>query len=458
VAQAVTDQPNCPAGQDRLWSELYRQVGRGGGLPTTNEIESEVRGLARSNEQAEALVAAYSTVAHEIRFLGREDALVRLAEMEIGDRTTPEKAARQDAVEGAMARALGASVSALGACPNPAPPAGTTPPVVTPPAGGSPDPVALFESWRNRVPATLYGAYKTMSVGYQTCNAVALSPLSSSTATVSGITVTGTHVSGTGLTREVTDAAAVYRTNPFYSGRVSPAVGCFSPPSTPLIYDYGGKPDTTSGPSPSIDLFHNAGSGTSALGVDCSGFVTTAVLSGGLRLKQNVTSKAPQSGGVNAAMYADPAGNGLSCFARLASTKTQELRSGDIVANGGHVIMIADTGADPFGIAGARTAADCAAASSSNFHFTIIQSSPSKGGIGMNRYLAADYLAGSTSMRTGLEAYARSFCRVRLGLDSPTTLTDTAHAVVVRSRGGAACTDARVPLAGESCLRTCAAN
>jgi len=223
-----------------------------------------------------------------------------------------------------------------------------------------------------------------------------------------------------------------------------------------LIYDYGGKPYASSALGSSIDLFRNAGSGTSALGVDCSGFVTTSVLAGGLRLKQNVSSKPPQSGGVNAAMYANPAGNGLSCFERVASHPTQNLRSGDLIANTGHVVMVDQVGADPFGIAGAKTATACDQVTAARFSFTIIQSSPSKGGIGMNRYRAADYLAGSSSMRSGLEAYARSFCRVRLGLDSPSTLASSSKAVVVRHIGGPACTDSRIPLAGEACLRSCA--
>jgi hypothetical protein len=448
VAQAVVDSPNCLTGQDHLWSELYRQVEESGALPAATEIESEVRSLARTSDQADSLVAAYSAIAHETRFLSREAALVRLAQMEIGDRTTEEKSASQNEIEAKLANALASSVTALGACPTkPSPPG-------TPPAPGSADSIPLFEAWRTTVPASLYGAYKTLSVGYQSCNAVALPALSLSIAAISGVTVTGNHVSGTGLTREVTDAAAVYRTNPFYSGRRSPASGCFTAPDSPLIYDYGGKPYTTTAGS-TIDLTRNAGSGTDALGIDCSGFVTTSVLAGGLRLKQNVSSKAAQSGGVSASMFADPSGNGLTCFNRLASTKTEDLRSGDIIANTGHVVLVDKVNADPFGIAGAKTAADCDKVTASNFKFTIIQSSASKGGIGMNRYLASDFLAGYSAMNSGLVAYAKSFCRVRLGLDPVTTLANTSKAVVIRNQGGAACTDTRIALTGESCLQGC---
>ncbi len=447
IAQAVTDQPNCLAGQDRLWSALYREVDERGSLPESSAVESSVRSLVRDGAQADALAAAYSTISRGVRFLDRDAAMIRLAEMEIGDRTTADKSAEQDEVEAGLSRALDASVAALGACPNP----GVTPPVAAPGA----DSVPLFEAWRTTVAAPLYGAYKEFSVGYQSCNAVAITALTLSSPSLDGITVTGDHVSGTGLTREVTDAAAVFRTNPYYAGRRSPAGGCFTATGSPLIYDYGGKPYASSAAGSAIDLFKNAGTGTSALGVDCSGFVTTAVLTAGLRLKQNVSNKAPQSGGVNAAMYTNPSANGLTCFARLTSTKTEEIRSGDVIASTGHVVMVDKVKDDPFGIAAAKTAADCDRASVSNFRFTIIQSSPSKSGIGMNRYLASEYFAGTTGMKTGMTAYARSFCRVRLGLDPPTTLANTTQAVIVRHQGGAACTDARIPLAGESCLAGC---
>jgi hypothetical protein len=448
IAQAVVDSPNCLTGQDHLWSQLYRQVEESGTLPAASEIESDVRSLARTLDQAESLVAAYSAIAHETRFLRREDALVRLAQMEIGDRTTAEKSASQDEIETKLSKALTSSVAALGNCPtNPSTPG-------TPTAPGSADSIPLFEAWRITVPASLYGAYKTLSVGYQSCNAMALPALSNSIAAIIGVTVTGNHASGTGLTREVTDAAAVYRTNPFYSGRRSPARGCFSATDSPLIYDYGGKPYTSTASS-AIDLTKNAGSGTDALGIDCSGFVTTSILAGGLRLKQNVSSKAAQSGGVSASMFADPAGNGLSCFNRLASTTSEDLHSGDIIANTGHVVMVDKVSADPFGIGAAKSAADCEKVSVSNFKFTIIQSSASKGGIGMNRYLASDFLAGYSAMNSGLVAYARSFCRVRLGLGPVETLANTSKAVIIRNQGGSACTDTRISLTGESCLQAC---
>jgi hypothetical protein len=354
LALAIGDSPNCPSGRDRFWAELYRQVEHSGVLPDSSEVDRAIRATSRSDAQATALVGAYSSIAREIRFLSPSEALIRLAQMEIGDRTTPEKSARQDEIESKMARALQESVSALGEC-------STPDPVVIP---GDADSVVLFEGWRKARRPQLYGAYKAISVAYQSCNILSVPPLSKSSPSIEGVEIIGDHPNGVGLARVVSDRDAVYRTNPYYAGRVSPVSGCFHAGTTPLIYDYGGKPFASSSSGGVIDFFKDAGSGTEALGVDCSGFVAASVLAGGLRLKRNVSSKAPQSGGVNATMFSDPAKNGLSCFSRVASTPSANLQEGDLFANGGHIFMVDRVGSDPLGIAGAKTSADCAAVSS----------------------------------------------------------------------------------------------
>jgi hypothetical protein len=448
MAQAIGKNPNCASMRDRLWSELYRQVDHEGGLPAEASVATEVSTLGHGADTRNALVGLYGQIERNVRGLDREEALRVLAEMEIGDRTTEEKAARQDELERRLASTQSIATAEAGECTEPEP--GTSPDT----NGG--DSVALFEGWRQSVPRAVYGAYKTLSVAYQSCNVMDLRPITASTSNVSGISVTGMHPNGVGRARVVSNADAVFRTNPYYANRVSPGAGCFASPSIPLIYDYGGKPYTTSAITSTINLHKNGGSGTSALGIDCSGFVSTAVVSGGLRLRSGTSSKAYQVSGISASMFASPAKNGLSCFAPVASTSSAQLRAGDVIANTGHVVMVDRVGNDPFGIAGARNESDCANVTSKNFDFTIVQSSPSKGGIGLNRYRAADYLSGS--MRSGMEAYAKSFCRVRLGLASPTTLASPSYAVVIRHTGTPSCVDQRIALEGESCMRSCAPN
>lgn len=445
LSQAILDKPNCDSNRDRVWEELYRQVDLYGRLPEADSVAAEVSALAHTAPQSDAMTDAYREIAQAIHGQSKDEAVQTLAEIEIGDRTDSVKEYRQSKIENALSILKSESIAADGTCRE-------ISSDVTP---ASVDAVPMFESWRGKVNTALYGAYKTFSVAYQTCSALSVATLKAGTALVNGITVTGKHANGVGSKRIVRNADLVFKTNPYYANRLSPANGCFTAEKSPLIYDYGGKPYASSALG-TIDLFKNAGTGTSTLGIDCSGFVASSVLVSGLRLKSGVTNKAAQSGGTNAAMFANPVGNGLTCFAPLVSSKSATLKPGDIVANGGHVFMIDTVGADPFGIANAKTAAQCNAVTAARFDFTIIQSSPSKNGIGMNRYQGADYLAVTSSFRSGLEAYAKSICQVKLGLIKQKTLANRSLAVVVRHTGTASCVDKPVQLVGESCMKSCA--
>src|SRR5690606_9528839 len=73
---------------------------------------------------------------------------------------------------------------------------------------------------------------------------------------------------------------------------------------------------------------------------------------------------------------------------------------------------------------------------SSRFEFVISQSSPSKGSIGINRMVAADYLAGSSTMRTGLVAHAQKACEKKFGVSKPLA---NKNVTILRHKGTAAC-------------------
>ena len=62
-------------------------------------------------------------------------------------------------------------------------------------------------------------------------------------------------------------------TNYYYQG-VNQGSSCKDIRKFPLIYDYGGKPNTDSG---TLNFFVNSGDGTSVLGIDCSGYVFSAI-------------------------------------------------------------------------------------------------------------------------------------------------------------------------------------
>ena len=89
--------------------------------------------------------------------------------------------------------------------------------------------------------------------------------------------------------------------------------------------------------------------------------------------------------------------------------------------------MIDALGNDPLGLARTTSSSQCITArlSSSGFNFTIVQSSPSNSGIGINRYFAADYLATNSTMKAALEAYAVYACKLHYGVTATAPVTST---------------------------------
>jgi hypothetical protein len=150
----------------------------------------------------------------------------------------------------------------------------------------------------------------------------------------------------------------------------------------------------------------------------------------------------------------NPASNGLSCLAPVASKAGDSLRNGDILASTGHIVMIESVGSDPFGIERLQKVSDCRTENIShkNFDFAMLHSSPTKGGVGINRSKAADYLDESSAMRSALVDYAIAACKAKFGQPS-TVKPSTAR--LVRHKMTAECMDKPVPLEGESCVQRC---
>ena len=88
-----------------------------------------------------------------------------------------------------------------------------------------------------------------------------------------------------------------------------------------------------------------------------------------------------------------------------------------------------------------------------NFDFDVLQSSPVKGGIGLDRMRASDYLPGSSSMGAAMVSYAIAACKARFG--SSSTVKPSA-ARLVRHKLTAECMDRPVKLERESCVKSCA--
>jgi hypothetical protein len=118
------------------------------------------------------------------------------------------------------------------------------------------------------------------------------------------------------------------------------------------------------------------------------------------------------------------------------------------------VVMIDEVGADPYGIAPITKIADCTSANLpySKFDFVIAQSSPSKNGIGVNRYQARDYLKESSTYRDGLTRYAIAACKAKFGT---ITTVDTTNLSVVRHKKTPECKAAALVANKEECVDSC---
>lgn len=297
-----------------------------------------------------------------------------------------------------------------------------------------------------------YGAQASMAVAYQSCQSLQVHPLTQEQAAAKGVSIVGEHPDQIGKKRLISDLNLLQKTHP-YLFPLSDSNFCFDVYNQPLIYDYGGKPYVNRSHPLTLDFHQNAGSGTSVLGVDCSGFIFSALGSMGLKLKSDRNLRALDVYSWSARSYMNPIESGLSCLSKVTSN-SDGLWDGDILASEGHVLMIAKVGTDPFGIKAINNLNECSKVKIENFNFTIIQSSNSKGGVGINQYQASDYFQSESEMSYGIKRLAQYFCEYRLNKVSKKI--NIPEISLVRHRSDdPKCLDARLQLANEKCLTSC---
>jgi hypothetical protein len=175
----------------------------------------------------------------------------------------------------------------------------------------------------------------------------------------------------------ITNPNDLVKSHPYLKNYRKPASSCFDISQNMPIYDYGGRPSTTTG---TLNLWKNSGSGTAALGTDCSGYVGMSIATSGLRVKKSTAMKAATVSGLTSTMFTNPQKNGLTCFDYVKLTATSGMKPGDLIAKAGHIVVVESVGKDPFGIAGIKSADQCTLANMSvaRFDFTILQDSPEK--------------------------------------------------------------------------------
>lgn len=295
----------------------------------------------------------------------------------------------------------------------------------------------------------MFGAKWTFATAYQSCEAIELREMDQNTQDVVGVLKTNEkHKTGPGYKRVYTSIPDIQRTH-YYVRGMNYGPGCFSVKDRPLVYDFGGEPKVG---AQSLNLFENAGTGTSVLGIDCSALISTAVVAGGLRYNAGLANK-PIFIRQSSYDFLDPVSSGWNCFDRITMTAGASIKSGDIMAVPGHVVLIDSVATDPFGLRTVSNIKQCASISAENFDFVVMQSSPSKNSIGINRYAARDYLLEEPKMRESFERYAYYACMAKF--DGKSYKPKLSGVSIIRHKGTKECLAPRITLARESCISSC---
>lgn len=454
----LIEQKQIPAAQDMkkaLHAKIEKLTAHNGQLNSAD--------IAKINSNLDALIDSLLSEAPQgERVESSAQLLGLLSAIDVGDRSTVFRSYIQDRVRGNLT-ALKKTIQSYDLNCNTTPEASPSSPIKNPSEETAAPVVANYDyDYQKKqakdagVSAAVFGERWAFATAYQSCQSLQAEALSAKTADIQGIKITGKHPDGIGNRRMIASLSDVQATHPYLKDISTYGKTCFNVRQNPLIYDYGGKPYATTAANSPIDLHKDNGDGTSVLGIDCSGFVFTSMAAAGLKLQAGRSLKASDSWAWGSTSYVEPQKNGLTCLAKISVSPATSLKAGDIVAVQGHVILIDKVGADPFGIAGARTEKDCAAVTSQGFDFIIAQSSPSVGAVGINHFEAKDYLPTEEKMNVGLQKYAYYACLARLNNKAYAPNLGTLS--VVRHKGTAECLAPRVALAHESCIQNCSSS
>lgn len=292
------------------------------------------------------------------------------------------------------------------------------------------------------------GLNRIVATAYQSCRVLDLPAMDRSTPDVVGISRIGTHADGIGGQRAITNLAAVQNSHYYIRGIASES-DCAPVRNNPLIYDYGGEPFISGN---TISFQQNAGTGTKVLGVDCSSFVSSSIAVAGLRYRPGVDNK-PIFIRQTSTKFIDAAQSGFTCFENVTVTNQSSIRPGDIVGVHGHVVAVDKIGDDPFGLKLLTSAAECNKLNYKNFDVTISQSSPSKNGLGINKYILKDYLDESNKMKIAFVEMGKQACFAYF--QNKSLKPSSSEWGFLRHKGTPECIAPRVSVQGESCTKSC---
>jgi hypothetical protein len=289
---------------------------------------------------------------------------------------------------------------------------------------------------------------KVFAVTYQSCQVLERKPLEKADKNIQGITEECCQKGG-GLIRHINNLSLVQATHPYL--QASYGSQCLDIRKKPLIYDFGGRPAFTRGSQGKLNFFKNYG-GSEVLGYDCSAMVYTVMMGAGFRLKENKMFVAADVVAAQSRQFLDPESKGWNCLDSVDfAAETQEpILAGDIASMRGHTFMIYRAGKDPYGI---ENLTDCEKVDSRNFDFDLMQSSPSKDGVGINVYVGKDYLLTNDTMEKGFVEYAKNYCERKKS--ASTKKIKLGYFSLVRLSTKSSCRMPAVALENESCVQEC---
>lgn len=301
----------------------------------------------------------------------------------------------------------------------------------------------------------LHGARLTFATAYQSCDPLRMAPITHDMPDLRGIVIKGVAQDG-GDIRKITDLNAFIESNPYYHG-YKKGPNCTDVRKQPLIYNFGGRPSNIPFQDNEfqLDLFHmEPGYGDSReAGIDCSGFIATAMAVGGVRLRTHQDIQTDDIYHVNSYQFMGSDINGYDCLEKSTMGVSGSLKAGDILAMSGHIVLIESVGRDPLGILRSRSPSACDEISSDNFDFVVMQSSSTKDGLGLNRFKGSELMLDIESFKVGLESFAKQACHAKLrGLDIQPY---NPHIQLLRLRDDPDCEQYEVPLVGQSCVQAC---
>jgi hypothetical protein len=366
--------------------------------------------------------------------------LQTLIEMEMQDQSTSANVELNNKISQQFAKVNALSQSLEFSCNQPENSEGTVQP-----EGPAPSTPAATK------PRMVAGMSNVFSTAYQSCQAIQIPAVTASTPNVSGITrLAQNHPDGIGGRRIIGNLALVQQTHPYIkvAGKVTNS-SCFDVSDNPLIYDYGGEPSVSNN---ALSFFKDAGSGTNVLGMDCSALVSSAAAAGGLRYKVGVDNKAifiRQS----SEKFINAAASGFTCYKNISVSATESIKAGDIAGVRGHVVMVDSIGADPFGLKKLSDSSQCTNLDVKNFDFVVAQSSPSKNGIGINKFVAKDYLPESLKMKALFVGIGTEACKAYFNKTS--SIPSNSDWGIIRHKGTTECLAPKIQMAGQACVSQC---